>query len=76
MTDFKSKVTAQHSVHPNPGKVRRGHGGGSRRVFKQFAWLEVGSVKAALPRHAWWLSLSKPTSTPTGHNASRSAIDI
>ena len=67
MTDFKSKVTAQHSVHRT---------GGSLRVFKQFARLEVGSVKAALPRHAWWLSLSKPTSTPTGHNASRSAIDI
>jgi hypothetical protein len=23
--------------------------GGSRRVFRQFAWLEVGSVKMALP---------------------------
>jgi hypothetical protein len=34
---------AQHSVHPT---------GGSRRVFKQFAWLEVGSVKAALSRPA------------------------
>ena len=33
--------TAQHSVHPT---------GGSRRVFRQFAWLEVGSVKAALSR--------------------------
>ena len=35
--------TAQHSVHPT---------GGSRRVFWQFAWLEVGSVKMALPRPA------------------------
>jgi hypothetical protein len=52
----------QHSVHPIPDKVRRGRGGGSLRVFKQFAWLEVGSVKEALSRPAWWLSLSKPTS--------------
>jgi hypothetical protein len=43
---------AQHSVHPNPGKVRRGHGGGSRRVFKQFAQLGAGSVKMALSRLA------------------------
>ncbi len=35
--------TAQHSVHPT---------GGSLRVFKQFAWLEAGSVKVALPRPA------------------------
>jgi len=35
--------SAQHSVHPT---------GGSRRVFEQFAWLEVGSVKMALPRPA------------------------
>jgi hypothetical protein len=39
-------------VHPNPGKVRRGHDGGSRRVFRQFAWLEVGSGKVALSRLA------------------------
>ena len=32
---------AQHSVHPT---------GGSRRVFKQFAWFEVGSGKVALSR--------------------------
>ena len=32
---------AQHSVHPT---------GGSLRVFEQFAWLEVGSVKVALSR--------------------------
>ena len=36
--------------HPNPGKVRRGRGGGSLRVFKHFTWLEVASVKAALSR--------------------------
>jgi len=33
--------SAQHSVHPT---------GGSLRVFRQFAWLEVGSVKMALSR--------------------------
>jgi hypothetical protein len=37
-------------VHPNPGKLRRGWRGGSRRVFEQFVWLGVGSVKAALSR--------------------------
>jgi hypothetical protein len=35
--------TAQHSVHPT---------GGSLRVFGEFAWLEVGSGKLALPRPA------------------------
>ena len=39
-------------MHPIPGKVRRGHGGGSRRAFKQFSWLEVGSVKVAQPHPA------------------------
>jgi hypothetical protein len=34
---------SQHSVHPT---------GGSRRVFRQFAWLKVGSVKTVLPRPA------------------------
>jgi len=34
-------TVAQHSVHPT---------GGSRRVFGQFAWLGVGSVKVALSR--------------------------
>jgi hypothetical protein len=38
-TGIKSK-TAQHSVHPT---------GGSRRVFEQFAWLQAGSGKTALP---------------------------
>ena len=32
---------AQHSVHPT---------GGSLRVFRQFSWLGVGSVKEALSR--------------------------
>jgi hypothetical protein len=35
------------------------------RVFEQFAWLEVGSVKAAFSRPTWWLTgeaVSKPTS--------------
>jgi hypothetical protein len=44
------------SVHPIPDKERRGHGGGTAarrdgvRVFKQFSWLGVGSVKVALSR--------------------------
>jgi hypothetical protein len=38
-----SRKPAQHRVHPT---------GGSRRVFKQFAWLEVGSDKIALSRPA------------------------
>jgi hypothetical protein len=38
-----SSSGAQHSVHPT---------GGSRRVFKRFAWLGVGSGKMALSRPA------------------------
>jgi hypothetical protein len=52
-------------VHPIPDNVHRGHGDGSRRVFEQFAWLEVGSGKMALSCPAWWLTgeaVSKPTS--------------
>jgi hypothetical protein len=37
------KIAAQHSVHPT---------GGSLRVFKHFAWLEVDSVKMAFSRPA------------------------
>jgi hypothetical protein len=37
------REATQHSVHPT---------GGSRRVFRQFAQLEVGSVKLALARPA------------------------
>ena len=50
-------------VHPIPDKVRRGHGGGTAaslrahalRAVRQFAWLEVGSVKLALscPAHQY-----------------------
>ena len=40
---FDRAKRAQHSVHPT---------GGSLRVFKQFAWLEVGSGKRALSRPA------------------------
>ena len=37
-------MTPRHAgVHPT---------GGSRRVFKQFAWLEAGSAKVALPHPA------------------------
>ena len=38
-----SRKAAQHSVHPT---------GGSLRVFRDFAWLEVGSGKMALSRPA------------------------
>ena len=49
--------TASHtitgiSMHPIPGKPRRGWRGGSLRVFGQFAWLGVGSGKMALSRPA------------------------
>jgi len=35
-----------------PPQEHRGRDGGSLRVFEQFAWLEVGSVKAAVSRPA------------------------
>ncbi len=38
-----SVEAAQHSEH-------RGYSGGSLRVFRQYTWLEAGSVKMALPR--------------------------
>jgi len=41
-TTFRKRA-AQHSVHPTSG---------SRRVFKQFAWLEAGSVKVAFSHPA------------------------
>ena len=47
---------------------RRGWCGGSLRVFKHFAWLEVGSVKTALSRLGrapGWCPIP-PTSTPEG----------
>ena len=40
-------------VHPIPGIVRRGRGGGTAhalRAVRQFAWLEAGSGKVALSR--------------------------
>jgi len=40
---LESQEAAQHSVHPT---------GGSLRVFRQFAWLEVGSGKMAPSRPA------------------------
>ena len=39
----QDRKAPQHRVHPT---------GGSRRVFKPFVWLGVGSVKVALPRPA------------------------
>ena len=50
---FKLKVAAQHSVRATLNKVRRGHDSGTRRVFRQFLWLEAGSVKAAVSRPAY-----------------------
>jgi hypothetical protein len=41
--DKLTEPAAQQGVHPT---------GGSLRVFGQFAWLEVGSVKMALSRPA------------------------
>jgi hypothetical protein len=38
---FLNEKAAQHSVHPT---------GGSLRVFREFVWLGVGSVKMALSR--------------------------
>jgi len=43
MLVFYSNKAAQHSVHLTSG---------SRRVFKQFAWLKVDSGKTALSRPA------------------------
>jgi hypothetical protein len=45
--------TAPNTACTRSPQVQRGHGGGSRRVFKRFVWLEVGSVKMALshPTH-------------------------
>src|SRR5512143_1280777 len=43
MTSIPLEIAAQHSVHPT---------GGSLRVFKHFAWLEVGSDKIAWSRPA------------------------
>ena len=40
-------VVAQHRVHPISGKVRRSHGGGTLRVFRQVSKLEVDSGKVA-----------------------------
>jgi hypothetical protein len=47
---------AQHSpaAHVAAATVSDVHPtGGTRRVFKQFTWLGVGSVKMALSRPAW-----------------------
>ena len=41
--NLSTHKSAQHSVHPT---------GGSLRVFRQFAWLGVGSGKIALSRPA------------------------
>ena len=56
--DMISTWAAQHSVHPT---------GGSLRVFRQFAWLEVGSVKMAL---------SRPTHQRVTQTVGQQRIDI
>jgi hypothetical protein len=43
--------------------------GGTRRVFKQFVWLEVGSGKMALSRPA-----HQPLSQPLGGNSRRQSM--
>ena len=48
-------IAAHHSVHPIPGNPGTEQPGlawwdASRRVFRQFAWLEVGFVQVALSR--------------------------
>src|SRR5688572_26186005 len=53
----QNALSRQTPQPPNKAFTRtpqeqRGWRGGSRRVFKQFAWLQVGSVKAALSRPA------------------------
>jgi hypothetical protein len=60
----KKQKTCLTKRAPVPDKEHRGHtctaanavrckcGGGSRRVFRHFMWLEAGSVKMALPRPA------------------------
>ena len=66
-------------MHPIPDKVRRGRGGTAApqrahalRAVKLFAWLEVGSVKAALSRPGrapGWCPIP-----PTSPNQSADAI--
>ncbi len=51
MTNFQLlKHPAQHSVHPP--SAGSGRAGGSLRVFKLFAWLEVNSAEMAWSRPA------------------------
>ena len=49
MYEFDCK-TAPNTACTRPSEEHRDHGGGSRRVFRRFAWLEVGSVKVAFSR--------------------------
>ncbi len=53
--------TAQHRVHPT---------GGSLRVFRQFAWLEVGSGKIAFSRPAH-PQVTLPVSPPGIKNSNK-----
>jgi len=51
-------------VHPTPGRAP-GLYWWERRVFEQFSWLEVGSVKMAL---------SRPAHQPVTHAVGRQPI--
>ena len=48
MIRFEQRRLTQRAHDPR--QRASGHGGGSLRVFKQFAWLEVGSGKLGLSR--------------------------
>jgi hypothetical protein len=62
-------------VHPNPGKVRRGRGGGTaasqRARFRAGFSAQVGFVKAALPRPA-----HQPVTMPLGRNQTVHTLQI
>jgi hypothetical protein len=56
----RHQTAAQHSVHPIPGKVRRGHGGGTLRgAFS-------GSLRGLKRVPSKRRYLVPPTSTPEG----------
>jgi len=57
-----SEYAAQPSVHPTSG---------SRRVFKQFAWLGVGSGKAALS-HPTHQRVTQTVGTPLAQQGKKS----
>src|SRR5687768_10524662 len=50
-TRHRSAMSILHDT-TRPPHEHRGHDGGSRRVFEQFAWLEAGSGKVTFSRPA------------------------